>query len=152
MKTNNGLASLNRRLNAIPKRAREAVQPALEKAGNALAKDVARLAESSRDSGELIASIKVTTAGHQTPPYSQPGGGQVVPENQVLVTVGDTSVRYAHLVEYGTAPHENRGEFAGTHHPGTQAQPFFWPAFRLNRKKLARSIKRAVGKAVKQAR
>ncbi|MFG1330262.1 HK97-gp10 family putative phage morphogenesis protein [Xanthobacter autotrophicus] len=149
MTADNGLASLNRRLKAIPKAAREAVQPALKKAGDDLAKDVAHLAERARDSGDLIKSIAVTTAGNQTPPYSQPGGGQVVPENQVLVTVGNTAVRYGHMVEYGTAPHENRGEFAGTQHPGTEAQPFFWPAFRLNRKKLANRIKRAVGKAVK---
>lgn len=152
MNEDTGLARLNRRLAAIPRAAREAVQPALKKAGDTLAKDVAHLAQRSRDTGDLIDSIAVTTAGNATPPYSQPGGEQVVPENQVLVTVGNTSVRYAHLVEFGTAPHENRGEFAGTQHPGTEAQPFFWPAFRLNRKKLARSIKRAVGKAVKQAR
>ncbi|MFG1221712.1 HK97-gp10 family putative phage morphogenesis protein [Xanthobacter wiegelii] len=134
----NGLAILNRRLKAIPKAAKEAVQPALLKAGKELSGDMKRLAERSRDTGDLIDSIAVTPAGQKTPPYSQPGGEQVVPENAVMVTAGNSSVRYAHLVEYGTTKAE--------------AQPFFWPAVRLNRKKLTGRIKRAVSKAVKNAR
>jgi HK97 gp10 family phage protein len=138
MAKNSGLASLNRRLKAIPAAVKEAVQPALGKAGEDLAADMRRLAEASRDSGELIESITVTPAGQRTPPYSQPGGEQVVPENAVMVTAGNTKVRYAHLVEYGTT--------------AAEAQPFFWPAVRLNRKKVTGRIKRAVSKAVKTAR
>jgi len=149
-KVDNGLARLNRRLNAIPQNVRAAVQPALLKAGNALADDMRALAPV--DDGDLKESIAVTPGGSSTPAYSQPGGRQVVPELQVLVTAGNTKVRYAHLVEFGTAPHENRGLFEGTRHPGTKAEPFFWPAFRLHRKKLASAIKRAIRKAVKDAK
>lgn len=138
MRSGNGLASLNRRLKAIPKAAKEAVLPALKRAGEDLAKDMRQLAQSSRDTGALIESITVTPAGQTTPPYSQPGGEQVVPENAVVVTAGNSAVRYPHLVEYGTAK--------------APAQPFFWPAVRLNRKKLANRIKRAVGKAVRSTR
>lgn len=160
-KVDNGLARLNRRLNAIPQNVRAAVQPALLKAGNALADDMRALAPV--DDGDLKESIAVTPGGSTTPPYSQPGGRQVVPELQVLVTAGNTKVRYAHLVEFGAAPHEIKGKDGKpmgsdgrfgpvVHHPGTKAEPFFWPAFRLHRKKLASAIKRAIRKAVKDAK
>lgn len=145
-----GLDRLNQRLSAIPKAARAAMQPALMKAGKALAEDMRRLAP--EKSGDLKDSIAVTPGGESTPPYSQPGGAVVVPELQVLVTAGNHVVRYAHLVEFGTAPHENQGLFPGTQHPGSQAHPFFWPAVRLNQKGLTRNIKRSIRKAVKDAR
>ncbi len=36
---------------------------------------------------------------------------------------------YAHLVEFGTAPHVNGGMFAGSQHPGTSPRPFVRPAW-----------------------
>ncbi len=127
---------LKRRLNAIPKEVRKAVEPALISAGTDLSIGMRVL--SPVDSGDLRASIHVTAPGQMTPTYSQPGGSRVAGENEVLVTVGNEEVRYPHLVEYGTA--------------NTTAQPFFWPAFRLKRKGLANRIKRAIRKAVKEAR
>jgi HK97 gp10 family phage protein len=123
------------RINAIPKAVREAVKPALELSGNELAARMKALAESSRDTGDLIDSIAVTLPGQSTPPYSQPGGSRVAGETEVIVTVGNEDVRYPHLVEYGTAK--------------AAAQPFFWPAFRLTRNRIKRRIARAVSKAVK---
>jgi HK97 gp10 family phage protein len=61
-----------------------------------------------------------------------------VPENAVVVTVGNKDVRYAHLVEYGTSQ--------------APAQPYFWPAFRLLRKRIQNRVKRAIAKAVREAR
>lgn len=40
-----------------------------------------------------------------------------------------TDAWYAHLVEFGTGPHPNAGQFAGTEHPGTAPDPFMRPAF-----------------------
>lgn len=137
MAFDNGLASFNRRMDAIPKAVREAVQPALLKSGDELASAMKSLAERSRDSGELIDSIEVTGPGQSTPAYSQPGGSRVVPDNAVMVTVGNTDVRYPHLVEYGTK--------------NAPAQPFFWPAFRLYRRRIQRRIARAISKAVREA-
>lgn len=131
------LARLQARLDAIPKAVKEAVQPALLKSGEELAGTMKRLAETSRDTGALIESIEVTPAGQQTPAYSQPGGSQVVPENAVLITAGNSGVRYAHLVEYGTA--------------SASAKPFFWPAYRLLKKRLTNRTKRTIGKAVREA-
>jgi HK97 gp10 family phage protein len=129
------LQRLQRRLEAIPKAVREAVQPALLKSGDELASTMKNLAEPSRDTGALIDSIAVTTGGNSTPPHSQPGGSHVVPENAVAITAGNSKVRYAHLVEYGTA--------------NAPAQPFFWPGYRLLKKKLNARIKRSITKAVK---
>jgi HK97 gp10 family phage protein len=131
-----GIDRLNKRLAAVPKAVREAVQPALQKSGKELVATMRQLAEPSRDSGDLIDSIQMTSGGEQTPAYSQPGGSKTVPENAVYVTAGNTDVRYPHLVEYGTAK--------------AVAQAFFWPAFRLLRKRIGNRTKRAIGKAVRE--
>jgi HK97 gp10 family phage protein len=132
------LDKLKARLDAIPKAVRQAVGPALVKSAEEIAGAMRQLAETSRDTGALIDSIAVTGPGEQTPPYSQPGGSMVVPENATAITVGNSNVRYPHLVEYGTAK--------------AHAQPFFWPAFRLYRVRARRRINSAIGKAVREAK
>ncbi len=130
------LNRLQRRLEAIPKAVIAAVRPALEKSGGELVGAMKALAETSRDTGDLIGSIEMTTAGNSTPPYSQPGGSKVVPPNAVVITVGNENVRYPHLVEYGTVK--------------APAQPFFWPAYRLLKRRMKNRIKRSVSKAVRE--
>lgn len=132
----NGLSKLQRRLAAIPQAVRDAVKPALVKSADEIAAGARQFAPI--DEGDLRDSIVVTPPGGTTPPYSQPGGSHKVPDNAVAITVGNTAVRYAHLVEYGTRQ-------AG-------AQPFFWPAYRLFRRRAANRIKRAIGKAVRGSR
>lgn len=134
-RTSEQLARLNRRLNAIPKAVKNAVKPSLEKSGHDLVGAMRALAETSRDTGDLIDTIQVRPGGQSTPPYSQPGGSKVVPENAVAVTAGNSKVRYPHLVEYGTTK--------------MKAEPFFWPAYRLLKKRLQGRIKRGIGKAVR---
>jgi HK97 gp10 family phage protein len=129
------LKRLEARLLAIPKAVREAVKPDLEKSGRELVDTMKALAETSRDTGDLIDSITMTPAGETPPPYSQPGGSMVVPENAVAITAGNKDVRYPHLVEYGTTK--------------APAQPFFWPAYRLLKQRISRRIKRGIGKAVR---
>ncbi|SEB43403.1 phage protein, HK97 gp10 family [Nitratireductor aquibiodomus] len=136
MAKNPGLTRLQKRLDAIPRAVKQAVQPALKTSGDELAHRMRALAP--EDTGALKRSIAVTPPGGTTPPYSQPGGSQTATENQVLVTVGNSEVRYPHLVEYGTA--------------NAEAQPYFWPAYRLTRKRITNRIKRAMRKAVKEAR
>lgn len=133
MAKNAQLARLQKRLDAIPKRVKQAVQPALRQSGEELVRTMRQLAPV--DTGDLRDSIKYTMPGNSTPSYSQPGGSMTAGENEVLVTAGNDGVRYPHLVEYGTVHAE--------------AQPFFWPGFRLKRKKLASRIKRSISKAVK---
>jgi len=123
-----------RRLNAIPTAVKQAVQPALIKSGEELASAMQTLAP--EDTGALKKSIVVTPPGHATPSHSQPGGSRVAGENEVLVTAGNDRVRYAHLVEYGTAKAKDH--------------PYFWPAFRLLRKRIQNRTKRTIGKAVRE--
>lgn len=134
MANDGGISRLKRRLNAIPKDVREALGPDMLKSGNELAETMKRLAP--EDTGDLKDSIAVTGPGQQTPRYSQPGGEMTIPENAVAITVGNEDVRYPHLVEYGTK--------------AAHAQPFFWPAYRLLKKRIAGRAKRAASKAVKK--
>jgi HK97 gp10 family phage protein len=122
-----------RRLAAIPSNVKAAVAPALIKSGDELVRTMQSFAP--EKTGKLKASLVSTPPGQATPPYSQPGGSRVAGENEVLVTAGDREVRYAHLVEYGTKE--------------AHAQPYFWPAYRLNKKRIQTRIKRAIGKAVR---
>jgi HK97 gp10 family phage protein len=137
MADDNGLKKTLAAMERAKRAPREALRPVLEKSGLELQAAMQVLAEGSRDTGALIDSIAVTLPGQTTPAYSQPGGARLAGEDEVIITAGNTDVRYAHLVEYGTSD--------------TEAQPFFWPAFRLLRTRLQNRIKRAAKKAVKEA-
>ncbi|ALK09502.1 HK97-gp10 family putative phage morphogenesis protein [Blastochloris viridis] len=134
MADDSGLSRLQQRLAAIPQDVKEAVQPALEKQAEAMARTMKTLVP--RETGALADSIAVTPGGESTPAYSQPGGSMVVPANAAAITVGNTDVRYGHLVEYGTAK--------------AHAHPFFWPSVRLHGGQAKQAIKRAVGRAVRK--
>lgn len=135
-----GLSSFQRRMRAIPKAARAAVEPALVKSAEEIADVMRSLApdDPATDAPDLKSSVTVTGPGRSTPPYSQPGGSAVVPENAAAITAGNSDVRYPHLQEFGTSKHA--------------AHPFFWPGFRLGRKRALARIKRTIGKAVKEAK
>lgn len=128
-----GLERMNRRFAAVLRNVKEVVQPALVKGAEEIAATQRQLAP--EDTGALKDSITVTPPGGTTPPYSQPGGSRTAKDGEALVTVGGTDVRYPHLVEYGTSE--------------TPAQPFFWPGFRLKRKRAQDRIKRSISKAVR---
>lgn len=135
MAGNDGLDDLMKafdRAKAVP---RQQIVKALLASGNELADAQKHLAP--KDTHALANSIAVTGPGQSTPPYSQPGGSRVAGETEVIVTAGDAETRYVHLVEYGTSR--------------TEAQPFFWPALRLLRKRLQQRIDRAGRKAVRDA-
>lgn len=134
MADDGGIGRLKRRLAAIPGEVAKAVQPALIKQGNVMAADMRRFVPV--DTGALRDSIAVTPPDSSTPPYSTPGGRFVVPETSVAITAGNKDARHAHLVEYGTVK--------------MAAQPFFFPAVRLNKKRSQAAIKRAIGRAVKK--
>lgn len=131
-----GLGSFQRRMKAIPEAVRTSVVPGLVKAGEIVADTIRALAPV--DEGDLKASVAVTGPGQATPPYSQPGGEAVVAANATAVTVGNSAVRYPHLIEYGTTK--------------SAAKPFFWPGFYLSKKRAGAAVKRAIGKAVREAK
>ncbi len=100
--------------------------------------------------GRLRDSITVTGPGQQTPLYSAGGGARVVPKGSYMITAGHGEVRYAHLIEFGAAPHIAGGQFAGAQHPGNKAQPFFFPAYRIVRRKHRTKINRAIRTSIKK--
>jgi len=140
---------LAKRLAAIPAEIVAQVRPALVQGADDLA-DMAR-ALVPEEEGDLKASIAVTPPGAVTPAYAEGGGRRVAAENQALVTVGNPEARHGHLVEFGTDPHINGGQFAGSQHPGTDPQPFLLPAARLTEDRTCRRIGRAVAQAIRKA-
>lgn len=101
--------------------------------------------------GRLQKSIIVTTSGQMPPMYSQGAPRLPVPKGSAMVTAGNGEVRYAHLVEFGSAPHKVGGQFAGATHPGSAPRPYFWPAYRLVSKKHKGRATKALNTSIKKA-
>lgn len=135
MAKNKDLARIFAKLDTIPEAIRQQIKPELLKGAEEIASLQRGFAAASRDTGALIDSITVTAPGEQTPPYSQPGGSHTVPEGAVMITAGNSDVRYAHLVEFGTSK--------------TDAQPFFWPGYMLGRQRAVNRINRAGRKIIR---
>jgi HK97 gp10 family phage protein len=135
MASNDGLDDLMKAFDRAKKAPRDRINAALLASANELADAQQHLAP--KDTHALANSITVSGPGQSTPAYSQPGGGRIAAEHEVIVTAGNSEVRYPHLVEYGTSD--------------TEAQPYFWPALRLLRKRLQQRIDRAGRKAVRDA-
>lgn len=80
---------------------------------------------------------------------------------RISVYAGNDRAFYARWVEFGTqpsvkgskvsAPSRGKGKkrVAYRTHPGTRAQPFFYPAYRASRTKVRSAIARGVNKALK---
>lgn len=142
-------AKLAARLAKIPAEIRQ--HPAFNTALVRSAEDLAGVAVAlaPEEDGDLKRSVTVTPPGGTTPAYAEGGGRRQAGENQALVTVGNPQVRHGHLIEFGTQPHINGGQFAGTQHPGTEPQPFLAPATRLTRARIQRRIGRGIGQAIR---
>ena len=147
-----GLASLRRKLKRLPQLAEEEISKAMELSANeivALMKNLAPV-----ESGDLAASIGWTWG-------DAPKGSMVIGKVRskgrgagnltITIYAGDGEAYHARFVEFGTSPFTNGGLFAGSENPGTVAQPFFYPAYRANRKRAKGRITRAINKAAKRA-
>ena len=136
---------------------REASQPMVEIAKSRVPKDKGSLRDSitvsvklaKRQAGihrKMFRNDKASVEMFLGPSYDLGAGG-----------------RHGHLVEFGTAPHINKGQFPGTQHPGTAPQPFMRAAWdedqvklldRIGQnmwKELQKSIARAERKAARDA-
>ena len=129
------LTRILRKLDRLGTEPREKITAALVRSANRVADLQRHFAEDSRDTGALIESITVTGPGQATPPYSQPGGNRVAGPTEAIVTAGNDDVRYPHLVEHGSV--------------NADAKPFFWPAWRMLRKRETSSITRAGRKVIR---
>jgi len=143
-----GLTRLNRKLKAMPEAAKAEIAKAMEQS----AKEIVALAKSLApvDDGDLRDSIGWTWGaapqGAVTLGKVKASGGNLV----ITVYAGGGDAFYARFVEFGTAPHLNDGRFAGSEHPGTAAQPFFYPSWRAGRKRAKGRVTRAITKAAKR--
>lgn len=140
-----------RKLAAIPPVVRSAAKQALAQSADEITEAI-RAAAPRGKTGELKKSVAQTWGGGKVRYSSLSGltGESGDPDLSVRISAGNSKVRYAHLVEWGVAPHINGGIFAGTEHPGTRAQPFFYPTYRRMRRRARSRISRAVTKAIKQ--
>jgi HK97 gp10 family phage protein len=76
------------------------------------------------------------------------------PKDRLTFNIGgdprNPDYRLLHLLEFGTEPHENAGQFPGTHHPGTAAQPFLTPAFQEHGAEAIKRFGERLGPAVEK--
>lgn len=142
---------MRRRMTAIPVAVRKAVRAQIATNARELAELQKRFAETSRDSGKLISSIKAQNVSDST-------------RIAWRISAGGPYAVYARWVEFGTAasaaeaPRQNRNfrrtvvttKGRAAHH-GTEAQPFFWPAYRLKKRAFKARVSRAAKKAMKDA-
>ncbi len=100
------------------------------------------------EDGDLRDSIVFRMGDEPDVPYASlksAGGARTGDEDlAAVVSAGNSKVRYAHLVEFGTAPHPQGGKFAGTMHPGTPPRGFFLPGYRIAKKGVKAQMRKAI--------
>lgn len=148
-----GLDRLKKRFAKMPANVRSATRQAIAQGADEIVAMQKRLAPVK--SGDLRDSIVQTWGGQDRPAYASlragTGSERAAGDLSVTITAGNSRVRYAHLVEFGTAPHaQPNNPLVGYEHPGTQAQPFFFPPYRALRRRVKSRITRAMKKAIKQ--
>lgn len=144
-----GKKRLSKRLAAMPNGVRKALRAQNRKNAEELVqtmKDFAPIQD-----GALVSSIKRKDVSNSTRITQR-------------ISAGNREAPYAAWVEFGTkagegeAPRQNKnyrrtevmtkGKRA---HAATEAQPFFWPAYRLKRKRFSARMMRAAKKAMREA-
>jgi len=123
------------------------VKPAMEKAASDLVDMMKRHVPTK--SGRLKDSIGWTWGNR--PKYSTAIASQNIGDATLTIFAGNTNVRYARTVEFGTAPHIAGGKFAGAQHPGTAKQPFFFTSYRASKKSIKAALRKAILAAVRKA-
>lgn len=143
-----GLERLRSKLKKLPIAAEKAIKEAMEQGANEIVAMMKSLV--AVESGDLRDSIGWTWG--EKPKYSQAIASVKSSDGKLVLTIyaGNSKVRYAHLVEFATRAHTNGGKFAGSQHPGTSAQPFFFVSFRALRRRTKSRITRAITKSAKQ--
>lgn len=147
-----GLDALRRRFDRLPAEVFDEVAKSVEDSAIEVTQAQKRLAP--KRTGKLAASIEYTLEGNP-PKHAAFRGGQRGGARggiAATITAGNSSVRYAALVEFGTAPHVAGGLFAGADHPGARAQPFFFPAYRALRRRVKARVSRSFSRGVKKSK
>lgn len=132
-----GLKSWEQRLRAVPSKVKAEVRIALEKSANEIVATAKQLVPV--DSGALRDSIGWTWGA--APKGSMTlGKVQTAPNSDrlaITIYAGSSEAFWARWVEHGTVD--------------TPAQPFFFPAYRMHRRRARNRINRAIRKGLKEA-
>lgn len=133
-----GTKRLDRILATMPAAARAELKKSLTLSARDLVK--AQRALVPVRTGALKKSIGWSENAALLPKHAAFGGAarRQASDLSVVVFAGNSGVRYAHLVEFGSV------------HAG--AKPFFYPAYRLRKRQIRQRARRAVRAAVKKAR
>lgn len=70
---------------------------------------------------------------------------------RITIYAGGGDAYYARFVEFGTQAHTAGGKFAGATIPAIRPQPFFYPGWRLVKKRVTGRVTRNIKKALKEA-
>lgn len=146
MATIQGFDALERKLKALPVEAKRQMAAALDKDADELV--AAQKALAHFRSGKTKESIRKEPGANELQVIVRAGGPLTTKE---VRTGSGAPYDYALGEELGTKGHIVGGLYAGAWSPGTKKQDtaFFWPAYRLLKKRMRSRIKRAVNKAAK---
>lgn len=142
-----GVKSLARKLRDMPGPVREASRKALADGAEQITEMMRSLVPV--DSGDLKNSIGWTWGKAPKGAFAI-ATAKDISGNILTIFAGNAKAFYARWVEFGTRPHQQGGIRKGTHHPGTTAQPYFFPSYRANKRNVKNSVNRAIRKAIKQ--
>ncbi len=132
-----GRERLRKRFRKLPQLAKEEARKGFVSGADEVVAMMKRLAPRGK-TGNLAASIQWVYAKVR-------GNGGLI---AIRIRAWSRKVKYAHLVEFGTAPHKQGGRFKGTMHPGTRPQPFFYPSWRALKKRFLNLQRRGFRKAI----
>lgn len=136
-----GKERLLRRLRALPEHVKEQVRKELEKSAKELVAAQKRAAPVK--TGTLRDAIRWRWGDARGR-----GGNALREEFTVTIYIGKEARHYAHLAEFGVAPHENKGRFPGTENPGAPPQPYFFPTYRAHKRRIKGRVRRGVKRAI----
>lgn len=133
------------RIRTLPRYVKEEIRSAIAKEADSIAGDMRRAVPVHTQ--ELRRSI-IWQEGRVKGGFKKGIEGDFV----ATIHIAPAARFYAHLVEFGTAAHIQGGKFKGAHHPGTPAQPYFYPTIRAHKRLARQRIARAVKRAVQRSR
>lgn len=157
-----GLSSLQRKLSLLRVSVKEEIAKAMEKG----AQEIVELAQALVPIDEMVLYESIAWTWGDPPKGAlvlarsrnrRPGDGL-----KITVYAGGGDAFYARWVEFGTQPHNvargggtvsGKKQLAGgggLGHPGASAQPFFFPAYRANRRRVRSRITRAINSAARK--
>lgn len=144
-----GLDRLKRKLAKLPQVAKQMIRQQMEKTADEIVAMMMNLV--AVDDGKLRDSIGWTWGKAPKGSISLASVKSTGADGLTLtIYAGNSEAYYARWVEFGTARHENGGRFAGSDHPGTTAQPFFYVSWRANKRRAVRAVSKATRDAAKK--